>query len=416
MSIRRSVADLVLILLIFASASFELTIAGHIRIPIKKTEYTRLGQRSQEVEFLQLGVANSFETGDDHDDPTTRNTLPVQLLKNDLNINWMGEILIGNPGQKLNVLFDTGSADFWIPSKSCSSAACQKHQRFDPQASKSFEVRRNRSVNVYYGESGRIRGTEAVDQFTLANLTVRNQTFALANWIEGKTIEQVKFDGILGLGFRELADSRDVETPFENMVKQGVIAEPMFSIHLSHNLEREHGGELVLGGIDEQFYIGEIVYAPLVEARYWLIKMDKITLVESGAGEQLLEVCHYGGCSAIIDTGTTLISGHYRHVSALNRRIGARKTSNGLYRLPSCDLSALPVLVFHINGRELPLEPDFYVMTYQFDDGSQSCYSGIKEHSYGDYPFWILGDIFIGNYYTIFDYGRRRVGFARSRD
>ena len=106
-----------------------------------------------------------------------------------------------------------------------------------------------------------------------------------------------KFDGILGLGYDNIAVNHIVP-PFFNMLSQGLPDQPVFSFRLGD--AEDDGGEVTLGGIDEEAYSGKLTYAPVRRKGYWEVDLESISL-----GEHKLKLeCETG---AAVDTGTSLI-------------------------------------------------------------------------------------------------------------
>jgi phytepsin len=79
-------------------------------------------------------------------------------------------------------------------------------------------------------------------------------------------------------------------------------------------------------------------------------------------------------------------------------------------------LASLPNVIITLGGKAFTLTPKEYILQLT-SLGETVCVSGFitldVPPPYG--PLWILGDVFLGPYYTVFDYGNKRVGFATAK-
>ncbi|NXP80391.1 CATD protein, partial [Ramphastos sulfuratus] len=329
-----------------------------------------------------------------------------EILKNYMDAQYYGEIGIGTPPQKFTVVFDTGSSNLWVPSVHCHllDIACLLHHKYDGSKSSTY-VENGTEFAIHYG-TGSLSGFLSQDVVTLGNLKIKNQIFGEALKQPGITFIAAKFDGILGMAFPRI--SVDKVTPFfDNIMQQKLIEKNIFSFYLNRDPTAQPGGELLLGGTDPKYYSGDFNWVNVTRKAYWQVHMDGVD-VASG-----LTLCK-GGCEAIVDTGTSLITGPSKEVKELQAAIGAKPLIKGQYVIPCDKISSLPVVTLTLGGKPYQLTGDQYVfkVSAQGETICLSGFSGLDVPPPGG-PLWILGDVFIGPYYTVFNRDNDSVGFAK---
>lgn len=245
-------------------------------------------------------------------------------------------------------------------------------------------------------------------------LTVHNQTFAEILYQDESLLNGDIFDGVFGLGYSSIAN-QGITPPLYKMYEQGLIAQPIVSFYLNEIApsiaSTGWGGEIMFGGSDPSYYYGNLNYIPLSNPGFWQIRAQGITV--PGAN---ITLCN-GGCEMVIDTGTSICQGPTAEVTAINNAIGAIGIDDGLVQLDCNLIYNLPYITFLIGGAEFKLPPSKYVVkNIDAATGNLICTSGFLgfpfDTSNPKSPQWIVGDNFISAFYTEFDMGNNRIGFA----
>ncbi|XP_060110991.1 cathepsin D-like [Heteronotia binoei] len=391
-----------------------------LRIPLKKfpSVRNRFGQSG-------LPIADLLRRGGLRAGKPPNASVTHQRLHNYMDAQYYGDIYLGTPKQRFTVVFDTGSSNLWVPSSRCCLAhlACWVHSHYRSLFSCTHEADKSK-FEIHYG-SGSLKGFLSRDSLTIGNMTIKNQTFAEATDMPGLVFVAAKFDGILGLAYPTISVN-NVIPPFDNMMKEKMLKKNIFTFHLCNTnyVSQDHGGEISFGEINHNAYEGKIQYHPVVRKAYWQIKMDKMTVdvfpkkrcwpwkaFDASSGK----ICK-GGCNAIVDTGTSLITGPREDIRMLHEAIGAEHAFGGQYLIDCEKMSTLPNVTFYLSGKPHTLTPDVYTLKVT-QMKMTACVSGFMSLDIPapTGPLWILGDVFLRQYYSVFDRDNDRVGLAISK-
>jgi len=253
---------------------------------------------------------------------------------------------------------------------------------------------------IQYG-SGPVSGYYAVDNIGWGTNTVQSQIFAEVDDVSGlgAAYSLGKFDGILGMGFYAIS-ADGTPTVFDDLFSQGLITSYVFAFYLTSDPTKT--GELTLGGFDSAHYSGTIQYVNITSATYWETKLDFLRL---GTTSETTAT------KVILDTGTSTLAGPSKDVASIAKSIGAIPLgTTGEYLIACAKANSLPNITVGMGGYTFTLTGKDYLI----DQGTPDCVLGILgiDIPAPTGPLWIMGDIFIRKYYTIFDVGAKRLGFA----
>eukprot|EP00927_Polykrikos_kofoidii_P005785 TRINITY_DN122_c0_g1_i6.p1 TRINITY_DN122_c0_g1~~TRINITY_DN122_c0_g1_i6.p1 ORF type:complete len:425 (-),score=60.96 TRINITY_DN122_c0_g1_i6:478-1752(-) len=390
--------------------------------------------------------------------PTVRAMFTIQLEKQPVPVvvggrqvatktAYFGEIFVGLPDpQRFTVVFDTGSGHVFLPSSACKAETCQQHKRYDPILSDSaVAVNYNGSpalssliedrdqVSVSYG-TGEIAGEFTRETVCLADAMKSPLPFPLTSVPTAENCVRVRivlarkmseepfkhfgFDGVIGLGLKGLALHPGFHF-FGQMTNKNKM-HPTFSFFIARGEQTR--SEITFGGHDESRMLSPLRYASVSNPQlgHWRVAIRKVLI-----GNVSLPLCDDGSCTAIVDTGTSILGVPHEAVgtvvSQTLRKLSGLE-SNTDEKL-DCGSVSGPPLIFEMDGGfSIQLDAEDYsrpapaeMVDGERDDKIESyCRASVlpvNMPALGSSVF-LWGEPVLMKYYTSYDVTNERVGFA----
>jgi len=264
------------------------------------------------------------------------------------------------------------------------------------------------------------------DTLYVAGLEIRNQSFCEITRLEHEplVLGTYDFDAVLGLAPANDLSFANVQNPFSMMVSQGLLDSNIISLALGATVGgvRSLPGEIMFGGINDDFYEGEIVRIPLTNVRDPDTDPDATPPLLNGtwqvearavaSGETKEEKISLDGYTARIDSSYPFVilpQGAYDRLKAViqpdripwfTETIDCQRRAN------------LPDVIFDLGGNSFTLTPYDYTLEMMLGDYGVRCLFAFQpwDMQEGQRDVIVLGSAFLRAFYSIFDFDNRQLG------
>jgi len=301
-------------------------------------------------------------------------------FKNNGMMSYTTQISIGTPPQKFMISLDLTYSDSLIAGINCETASCKDRKLFNQKKSSTFKLMPNIKAN---------NSVVGSDKITIGDTTINDFTFSVAS-VFNFPYKNSPVSGILGLANNSYSKMGS-DNLLTSLVNMQTINQSLFSIYLDPQANSENSFVL-FGGMDESKYSGAIHWRPVTSNRFWSVRLVSITL----DGTRVY-YCN-NPCRAVFSTVDPYIYGPPVSVRQVNKALNIYKNCSNYYTRPR--------LVFHLGPHFLSIPRSSYISRV-----GDECESLLQEGSVLRQN-WVLGNLFLRSYYTVFDADNRRIGWG----
>ncbi|CAD7957345.1 unnamed protein product [Amoebophrya sp. A25] len=318
-------------------------------------------------------------------------------------VEYFGPVTIGTPGKEFQVIFDTGSSNLWVPDASCKTCDTNEaaHNKYDNSTSSSYSYIGDQLIPLAYG-TGSCEGYYAKESVTWGGVSVTEQGF-LRVISSVDPFPTAPFDGILGMGFENLASPPNNTPLLHTWLQQHgkmLNAAPVFSFKMTDSKGRDlEQGELIIGSVPHERYGSaganevDVLQLETKDGQrgyfYWMLPITSSKLAGK-PGVAAMGMVDSGTSCLVMpeqDFMTFITEGRVSDLSQV------------------CNEDNAPVIAITMGSYTYRFDKDDYCIGQPGQ--RQACLQPQRE------PFWILGDVWHRKYYTTYNFRDHKVLLAK---